>query len=206
MYMQRPPPDVDGELADRLEEGQRLDVADRAPDLGDHDVDVARLGDDADALLDLVGDVRDDLDGPAQVVPAAFAADHRVVDRAGGDVGGAARVGVGEALVVAEIEVRLRSVLGHEDLAVLVRRHRARVDVDVRVELLELDVQAPRHEQPSDRGRRDALPERGDDAAGDEDEARLGSGVWAHAGLPNESSCRSSGARSTSAEIDRNSP
>ena len=39
------PPDVDGELADRLEEGQRLDVADRAADLGDDDVDVARLGD-----------------------------------------------------------------------------------------------------------------------------------------------------------------
>ena len=57
------PADVDRELADRLQERQRLDVADRAADLGDHDVDVARLGDQADALLDLVGDVRDDLDG-----------------------------------------------------------------------------------------------------------------------------------------------
>ena len=32
--------DVDGELADRLEHRQRLDVAHRAADLGDHDVDV----------------------------------------------------------------------------------------------------------------------------------------------------------------------
>ena len=31
-------PDLAAELADRLEEGQRLDVADRAADLGDHDV------------------------------------------------------------------------------------------------------------------------------------------------------------------------
>ena len=32
--------DVQAELADRLEEREDLDVADRAADLGDHDVDV----------------------------------------------------------------------------------------------------------------------------------------------------------------------
>ena len=40
MNMQRVAADVDRELADRLEERQRLDVADRAADLGDDDVDV----------------------------------------------------------------------------------------------------------------------------------------------------------------------
>ena len=49
------------ELADRLEEGQRLDVAHGAADLHEDDVVVAR--DAADAVLDLVGDVRDDLHG-----------------------------------------------------------------------------------------------------------------------------------------------
>src|SRR6202011_5476672 len=58
-------PHVDGELADRLEERQRLDVADGAADLGDHEVHVAGLGDQRDALLDLVGDVGNDLDGAA---------------------------------------------------------------------------------------------------------------------------------------------
>ena len=37
--------DLAPELADRLEERQRLDVADGAADLGDHDVGVGRLGD-----------------------------------------------------------------------------------------------------------------------------------------------------------------
>ena len=36
--------ELDVELADRLEERQRLDVAHRAADLGDHEVDVLRLG------------------------------------------------------------------------------------------------------------------------------------------------------------------
>ena len=138
--------DVDGELADRLEERQRLDVADGAADLGDHEVDVARLGDQGDALLDLVGDVGHDLDGAAEVVAAALAADDRVVDPAGSYVRGAARVRVGEALVVAEVEVGLGSVLGDEHLAVLVGGHRAGIDVDVGVELLQPHGQAPRHE------------------------------------------------------------
>jgi hypothetical protein len=83
-------------------------------------------------------------------------------------------------------EVGLRAVLRHEDLAVLVRRHRAGVDVDVRIELLQPDRQAARDEQSPDRRSRDALAKRGDDAARDEDEAGLGA-TLRHEGLPSES-------------------
>ena len=68
------------ELADRLEEGQRLDVADRAADLDEDDVGVG--ADAADGLLDLVGDVGDDLHGLAEVVAAPLPLDHRRVDAA----------------------------------------------------------------------------------------------------------------------------
>ena len=40
----------------------------------------------------------------------------------------------GEALVVAEIEIGFRAVVGDEDLAVLVRAHRARIDVQIGIE------------------------------------------------------------------------
>ena len=157
------------QLADGLEERQALDVADRAADLDEHDVDVARGRDAQDAALDLVGDVRDHLDGRAEVLALALAADDGVVDAARGRVRGARGVLVDEALVVAEVEVGLGPVLGHEDLAVLVRRHGARVDVDVRIELLHADLEAARLEQRAERGGGDALAERGDDAARDED-------------------------------------
>ena len=65
--------DVLPELADRFEERQALDVADRAADLDEHDVDVRRHG--ADRVLDLVGDVRNDLDGAAEIVAAALLLD-----------------------------------------------------------------------------------------------------------------------------------
>src|SRR6478736_6737376 len=49
-------------------------------------------------------------------------------------IGGAGEVLVDEALVVPDVEIGLGAVLGHEDLAVLEGAHRARVDVQVRVE------------------------------------------------------------------------
>ena len=194
------------ELADGFEERQALDVADGAADLGDDDVDVLGLGDQVDARLDLVGDVRDDLHGAAEVVAAALLADDLVVDRAGGDVAAARSVGVGEALVVAEVEVGLGAVVGDEDLAVLERAHRARVDVDVRVELLDLDAQAAGLEQAADCGRGDAFSERRNDASGDEDEARVSVSDWAIRSLPKWSRNRNTGVRSINCEIDLNSP
>ena len=79
--------DVLAHLADGLEEGQRLDVADGAADLDDDDVRAAVSGDASDALLDLVGDVGDDLDRAAQEVAAALLGDDGLVDAPRRDVG-----------------------------------------------------------------------------------------------------------------------
>ena len=147
------------ELADRLQERQALDVADGAADLDDDDVGV-------------VGDVGDDLHGPAQVISPALLLDDREIHLAGGDVVVARHPGRGESFVVPEVEVRLTAVVGDEDLTVLVRTHRSRVDVDVRVHLLQGHAVAARLEQRAERGRRQALAQRGDDAAGHEDEFR----------------------------------
>ena len=163
-------PDLERELADGLEERQALDVADRAADLADQDVGVADAA--ADARLDLVGDVRDHLDGLAEVVAAPLLGDHRLVDLPRRVVAVLGQRGVGEPLVVAEVEVGLGAVVGDVDLAVLVRRHGPGVDVDVRVELLVGDLEPVGLEQQSDGGARQALAEARSDAAGHEDELR----------------------------------
>ncbi len=164
--------DLAPELADRLEERQRLDVAHRAADLGDDDVGRRRLRCAADARLDLVRDVRDDLHGRAEEVALALLAQDRVPDRARAVTRVAEEVLVDEPLVMADVEVGLGAVLGDVDLAVLERAHRPRVDVQVRVELLELDAQASGFEQPAERGGDDSLPERGDNSPGDKDVLR----------------------------------
>src|SRR3546814_2863803 len=108
------------DLADRLQERQGFDVAHGAADL--HQPHVVTVGGGVDAALDLVGDVRDHLDGGAQVVAGALLADHVLVDLAGGDRVLARQPGVDEALVVAEVQVGLGAVVGDVHLAVLERR------------------------------------------------------------------------------------
>ena len=157
------------ELARRLQEGLRLDVAYRAADLCDHDVCLRLVGQAADAVLDAVGDMGDDLHGAAQIVAAALLVQQREVDGALGDVGLAREVLVDEALVVAQVEVGLKAVLCDEDLAVLEGAHRARVDVEVGVHLLHGDLVATGFEELAQRGGGDALAKRRDNTAGYED-------------------------------------
>ena len=143
------------ELADRFEERQAFDVADRAADLHQHEIDVVVAL--ADEILDGVGDVRDHLDGGAEIVAAPLLGEDVLVDAAGGDVVGAACRTSGEALVMAEVEIGFRAVVGDEHLAVLVGRHRARIDVEVGIELAEAHAVAARLEQRAERGRRETL-------------------------------------------------
>ena len=140
--------DLAAELPDRLEERERLDVAHGAADLRDDDVRGRRTGGALDSGLDLVRDVRDHLHGRAEELALALLAQDRLPDRAGAVARVAGHVLVDEALVVADVEVRLGAVLGDEYLTVLERAHRARVDVQVRIELLGLDAEASRLQEP----------------------------------------------------------
>ena len=78
---------------------------------------------------------------------------------------------------MAQVEVGLGAVVEDVDLAVLVGAHRAGIDVDVGIELLQPDAQAAVLQQHADRGAGQPLAQRADDAAGDED-------VLGHAGVP----------------------
>ena len=134
------------ELPDGFEEREDLDVTDRATDLGDHDIDIIGR-EPLNTALDLVGDVWDDLYGPSQVVTASLRGEDRLVDAASGRIRRARKVLVDETLVVTEIEIGLATVVSDEHFSVLEWIHRARVDVDVRIELLHRDSKATHLEQ-----------------------------------------------------------
>ena len=167
--------DVDGvaarqlvaELADRLEEGQAFDVADGAADLDQCEIDALVAA--QHEVLDGAGHVRDHLDRAAEEVAAPLLGDDLLVDaprrRRIVARGRAPR----EPLVMTEVEIGLRAVVGHEDLAVLVGAHRPGVDVQIGVELAQPDGIATRLQQGADGRRGQTLTERGHDAAGDED-------------------------------------
>ena len=111
----------------------------------------------------------DDLDGAAQVGALPLPVQYRPVDLSGGHGGIHRQILVGEAFIVAQVQVGLRSVVGDENLAVLVGAHGAGVYVEIGVELLEGHLQSPGLQQPPQGRRRDALAQAGDHAPGDKD-------------------------------------
>jgi hypothetical protein len=84
------PAQVVADLAGRLQKGLRLDIAYGAADFGDDDVWAVavsvRQGHGQDAPLDLVGDVRDDLDGVTEVFAAALLGDDRRIHLPGSHI------------------------------------------------------------------------------------------------------------------------
>jgi len=156
------------ELPDGLEEGHDLDVTHRAAHFDDDHVDLLG-GEMADARLDLVGDVRDDLHGLSQVLAVALLTDHLGVDRPRGGVGRRLELDVDETLVVPEVEVGLTAVVGDEYLAVLERVHGARSTLMYGSSLIIVS-RRPRHlrSRPSDEAV-SPLPSDERHTAGDED-------------------------------------
>src|SRR5699024_8877794 len=118
-------------------------------------------------LFYLVGYMRYHLNRSAKVIAASFFIDNRVIHLSGGDIAVLGKVLVDKSLIVSKIQIRFGSVLGHEHLAVLIRAHRSRIDVYIRIELLYRNFKASGLEQPSERRRRYSLAYSGYDSAGD---------------------------------------
>ena len=165
---------VIAKLANRLEVGERFNVSDRPADFDDDDLGLLLARNPVDPLLDLIRHVGNDLDGRSEVVAAPFLRDDGVVDLPSGQVRRPSDIAVDEALVMAEVEVGFGSVFGHEDLAVLIGRHRPRVDVQVRIHLERGDGETSRGEDAAKGSGSDAFAERGSDPSGHEHELRHG--------------------------------
>ena len=145
-------------LPRRFQERKTLDIADGASDL--HDNDIRALGHRFEAGFDLVCDVGDHLDRTAEIITATLLGDHRFVNLPRGDVRRSRKLDAGKALIVTQVHVGLRAVVGDEHFAVLVGAHRPGIDVDVGIELEERDAVAVRLQQSSYRSRGQSFPQR----------------------------------------------
>ena len=94
--------------------------------------------------------MRDILHCFAEIVAAAFLLNDAFENLTGAQAVVLGEDATGETFVVAEIEVGFGAIIQDIDLAVLVRRHRARVDIEVGVELLEHDLEAAAFQKRSE--------------------------------------------------------
>src|SRR5262249_10900923 len=141
----------------RFEIGKPFDIADRPTDLAEYEIKALIAF--ADEVLNGVGNMRDDLDRCTKVIAAPLARENVLVDTTGGNVVVTRSRTASEALVVTEIEVGFSAVVGDEDFAVLVGRHRAWIDVEVGIELAQANFVAARLQQRAKRRRSETLAE-----------------------------------------------
>ena len=113
--------------------------------------------------------MRHHLDCLAEIVTVTLPVYHRFVDASCGNRVVARRVNTRKALIMPQVEVSFHTVHRHVALAVLVGVQRSWVDVDIRVEFLNSDLEATCLQQFTDAGRDDALAKRGNHTASDED-------------------------------------
>ena len=140
------------DLADCLEKRQPFDVADRAADFANHEIFAARIA--CNEVFDEIGHMRNHLHRAAEIIALALLREQRGIDAACGDIVGFFGVHVGEALVMAEIEIGLRAIFGDEHLAMLGGVHRSRIDVQIRIELAQTHREAAALQQCGERCRR----------------------------------------------------
>src|SRR5262249_60264164 len=83
--------------------------------------------------------------------PPPLLLDHRQINLPRRIVRIARQRRIREPLVMAEVQIRLAAVIQHVHFAVLIRAHRPRIDVDVRIQLLHPHLQPPPLQQHPDR-------------------------------------------------------
>nr|AXN76753.1 CTP synthetase [Aeromonas veronii] len=120
------------QLTNGFEERQGLDVTYGTAHFDDGNL--MAFGTGNHPLFDGVGDVRDNLNGGAQIVTTTLFTQYVGVDAAGGKVVATGHLGADETLVVAQIQIGFGPVLGYEHFTMLGRAHGARIHVDVRVQ------------------------------------------------------------------------
>ena len=151
-------------LTDGFQERQRFDIADCTADFDNRHIITGRAF--MDTAFDFIGNVRNHLYSTAQIVAATLFGNHVFIDLAGTETVAAGHGGVDETLIVTEVEVGFRAVIGYEYFAVLKRAHGTRVNVDIRVKLKHGHVQATRLENSSNRSGGDTFTQRRYNAAG----------------------------------------
>ena len=153
-------------LTDSLQEGLALHVAGGTANLRDDHVGPGFFSYGVNKPLDLVGDVRDGLHGLAQIFPPAFLGNHVGIDPPGSQVGKLVQVLVNETLIMSQVQVGLRPILGDKHLSMLVGTHGPRVHIDIGVQLLGGHFQPPSLQQSAQGCSGNALTQSGHDTAG----------------------------------------
>ena len=94
----------------------------------------------------------DDLNRTAQIITAPFLGNYIGIDSTCGDIVRLAGRNAGEALVMAQIQIRFCPIIGDIAFTMLIGAHRTGVDIEIGIQFAQPDLIAPRLQQRAKRG------------------------------------------------------
>ena len=159
-------------MSHRLEERLALNVTRRATHFDNGHFSVTRAR--HHPALDFIGDVGNDLHRAAEIVTSPLFTEHGVINPARREVICPAHDGAREPLIMTQIQIGLRAIVSHKNLTMLKRAHRARVNVDVRIQFEEGDFEPACLEHGGEGGGGDPLTQRGHNTTSNEHISRHG--------------------------------
>gem|GEM_PF-5233001 len=134
-------------------------ISDGSSDFYNHNITSRRLRCFADFFFDQVSEVRDNLHSLAEIRPVSLTIEHLSVELTG-TIGRMLIKGfINESLVMSEIEICLGSIIRHEHLSMLKRRHGSRIDIEIPVKFLHRDTVPGGFHKSSNRGCGDSFPD-----------------------------------------------
>ena len=119
-------------LANGLKKGQGFDVTNGAADLAEDEILIIVIR--FDKFLDRIGDMRDHLNGGAEIITTAFLGQNIGIDAACRDIVRPFGMYTSETFIMAKIKIRLSAVISDEHLAMLGRRHGAGINIEIGIE------------------------------------------------------------------------
>src|SRR5438552_11738783 len=173
----------ESELPDRFQKRQSFNVAGCSSDLGDDNIGFGLFGDLADSTLNFIRDVRNDLDCFAQVIAFAFLFQDALIDLAAGQVVEPGEFGASEPFIMTEIQIGFGSIVQDIHFAMLIGTHGAGIDVQIRIKLLQSDLQTAVLQKCSQSGGREAFAEGANDATRDKNIFHSNAGLLARSSL-----------------------
>src|SRR5690554_5106997 len=119
-------PDIIGDLADGFNEGVSFHIADSAADFRNDYIYIVLFTNFINMVLDLVDDMGNYLHSTSSIGSGTLALYYAKINLTGSNVAFRSQIDIGKTLVMPDIKIVFRAILGNKNLTVLNRTHQGR--------------------------------------------------------------------------------
>ena len=120
-----------GHLTNGFDKRLALNITDGSTDFGNHYICIGFLSPHVDKMLNLIGNMRNDLNRLAKILALTLTIQNIPVNLTTGKIGVLIQILINKTLIMSQVQIRLRTVIGNENFSVLIWAHGSRVNVHV---------------------------------------------------------------------------